>query len=438
MKSIAVFAVALLVLFVSCKKNGVGPGSPLIQKIIFSSLTPDSGAYKDSVTIIGKDLISPDSIKLNGKLCPIITSDSDTIIVTVPRAAGTGPVVMYFKDTTITGPIFHFRYTSYVTTIAYCKNISNANAAGPDAGFIWPYGVAMDASGNIYVAGYSYTPYIRKIDTSGIFTAYAGNGQFGFTNSTLLQSEWGLGQDFIAIDGNGNLAVTDVGYRIRKIGIDGMVSNYVGDGAFGIVNGAADTSEISGGGAVAFNSKGELYFTDIGYVRKVSLNGMVSNYMGNGLTPDAYTSPAPAVLDTSTWLYGTSALCFDQHDNLYLADGPYICMTTPDGVVKIIAGRGDIVGNPLDGPALQAGLDGTYGITADSSGNIYFTDVANRIRELTTTGNVVTLAGSTAGFADGPVATALFNNPWGIIADKDGDLIIADNGNYRIRKLVIQ
>src|SRR5579872_7322205 len=136
MKSIAVLAAILLILFVSCQKNGVTP--PVIKKITFSSLTPDSGAYKDAVTIIGTHLVSPDSIKLNGKLCPITNNNGDTITITVPKAAGTGPVVIYFKDTTITGPIFHFRYTSYVTTVAYCKNISNANAAGPDAGFIWP------------------------------------------------------------------------------------------------------------------------------------------------------------------------------------------------------------------------------------------------------------------------------------------------------------
>jgi hypothetical protein len=394
MKLIPVLAVSLLILFVSCQKNGV---TPVIKKITFPSLTPDSGAYKDVVTIIGTKLVSPDSIKLNGKLCPITStpiaadSASDTIRITVPKAAGTGPVVIYFKDTTITGPIFHFRYTSYVTTVAYCKNIANANAAGPEAGFIWPYGVAADSSGNIYVAGFSYTPYIRKLDTAGIFTAYAGNGQQGFANGAALQSEFQLEQAFIAIDHQGTLAVPD-NERIRKIGVDGTVSNYA----------------VTSASAVAFNSRNQIYFTVPGYVCKLWPDGTVTNYMGNGLSPDAYNNPAPAQLDTTTWLYGTSAICFDRNDNLYLADGVYIRMTTPDNKVRII-------------------------------GNIYFTDINNRIRELTTDGRVIPIAGSsTAGFADGPVATALFSNPQGITCDKHGDLIVADKDNYRIRKIVIQ
>lgn len=428
MKHLFLLPAVIFLFFISCQKNGSS-----VQSVTVSGMRPDSGAFGDYVSIVGHQLSVPDSVTLNGKRCAVQNYNGDSIVISVPKAAGSGPVKVYINNMVYTWPLFHFRYTSYVKTLAYCKDIHNANAAGPEAGFIWPYGVAADTSDNVYIAGYSYTPYVRKLDSSGVFTAYAGDGNIGYRLGPAAQAEFGTDQYKIARDGMGNLAVYGgADYKIYKIGADGNVGLYAGmnDPGKGDVG-----LNVQG---MAFNDKGELFYSNENYIKRVYLDGTVTNYIGDGYTNIYTQHPAPAEADTTTGLYVARAMCFDNKGNLIFGDGPYIRMCTPEGRVKTLAGSTESNSYVQDGPAAQATFYIITGIAADKDGNIYVTEFSNRIRKLGTDGMVVTLSGGIQGFADGPVAGAQFNNPYGIVMDKNGDLIVADKDNYRIRKIVIQ
>ncbi|HEY6900898.1 MAG TPA: SBBP repeat-containing protein, partial [Puia sp.] len=375
MLRILLLPVIALLLFISCKKNGNGPS---IQSITISSMRPDSGAFGDYVSIVGHRLTQPDSVTLNGKPCPIKNFNGDSIVISVPKAAGSGPVKVYINDTVYTWPLFHFRYTSYVKTLAYCKDIHNANTAGPEVGYIWPYSIAADTNGNVYIAGYSTTPYIRKIDSLGVFTAYAGDGNIGSRLGPAGQAEFGTELYKMARDRQGNLAVYGWReYKIYKIEANGTVGLYVGARSTGYDVGL-------GLAGMTFNDKGELFYTDDTYIKRVHLDGSITNYIGDGFSYVYGVNKPPAEADTTTGLFGGGGMCFDNKGNLIFADGPYIRMCTPQGRVKVLAGGSDNSYYVKDGPAAQATFYLPTGMAVDKDGNIYISEFSDRIRKLGT------------------------------------------------------
>jgi len=103
-------------------------------------------------------------------------------------------------------------------------------------------------------------------------------------------------------------------------------------------------------------------------------------------------------------------------------------------VVSTFAGTG--TPGHTDGASNTAQFNYPYGVTVDSSGNVYVADTNNnRIRKITPAGVVTTFVGSTEGFADGPGTTAKFNRPYGVAVDSSGNIYVADEYNHRIRKI---
>jgi len=132
-----------------------------------------------------------------------------------------------------------------------------------------------------------------------------------------------------------------------------------------------------------------------------------------------------------------SALALDANGNLYVADtsNNRIRKVTPQGEVSTIAGDG--TAGYLDGPAAQARFNGPVGVAVDPQGDVVVADTYNdRIRKISSDGHVSTVAGAgTPGYADGDRNTSLFDTPCGIIVANDGTLIVADTGNDRLRKI---
>ncbi|MFD2872651.1 DUF5977 domain-containing protein [Mucilaginibacter ximonensis] len=136
--------------------------------------------------------------------------------------------------------------------------------------------------------------------------------------------------------------------------------------------------------------------------------------------------------------YDLFYITVDQNGNLYVPDGlefsNYIRKVTPDGIVSTFAGSPE--SGDVDGQGKAARFDDVVGLKADIAGNIFVSDFGNsKIKKITPTGNVTTLAGSSAGYADGQGSAAKFNGVYGIGLDNSGNIYAADNGNYRVRKI---
>src|SRR5689334_6290216 len=172
---------------------------------------------------------------------------------------------------------------------------------------------------------------------------------------------------------------------------------------------------------IAVAKDGTIYVADAGennYIRKISPEGQLTRFTSG----NDFDTPSGLALDTN--------------GNLYVADtsNNRIRKVTPQGEVSTIAGDGNA--GYRDGPAAQARFNGPIGVAVDAQGKVYVADTYNdRIREISTDGQVSTLAGyDTPGYEDGD-RTSLFDTPCGIIVANDGTLIVADTGNDRLRKM---
>ncbi len=299
-------------------------------------------------------------------------------------------------------------------------------------------GVAIDSSGNLYIADY-YNDLIRKV-SGGVITAFAGRVVSGFggdngpATSALLYESIG-----VALDSSGNVYIADNGNnRIRKVS-NGTITTFAGNGTagYGGDGGAATSAELDDPNGIAVDSAGNVYIADRGNnrVRKVSPSGTITTFAGNGTA--AYAGDlGPA---TSAELNFPEAVAVDSAGNVYITDAHnQRVRKVSAGVITTIAGNGTAGYSGDNGPATSAEVDVPIGIAVDSSGNIYFADEANAVVRIISNGMINTIAGTgTAGFSgDGAVATtAQLDNPFAVAVDASGNVYVGDSRNNRIRML---
>src|SRR5215216_1665629 len=213
------------------------------------------------------------------------------------------------------------------------------------------------------------------------------------------------------------------------IGWKAHVTTVAGDGSPLVRDGKQSSFSDPFGVAVA--ADGTIYVADGGEskIRKSSLDGTVTTLAGGS---EGFADGAGASASFNT----PSALALGPDGNLYVADtgNNRIRKITPDGKVSTVAGEG--TAGYVDGPAATAQFNGPVGLTVSSGGDIYVADTYNDvIRMITTEGEVTTIAGGgTRGYADGEQKSALFDTPCGIIV-ANSNLIVADTGNSRLRKV---
>lgn len=308
---------------------------------------------------------------------------------------------------------------------------------GGRQGLLSPRGIAVDASGNVYVAD-AVAGKVIKVSSGGVITTAAGdlNGQtdcpaiyFNINRSQLVCPAG------VAVDSSGNLYVSDTGHgRIAKISAQGDLTAVAGDGTPGNYwgdGGKASEAAISLPLGVAMDKAGNLYIADAGNsrVRKVSPDGVISTVAGNG-TSGYSGDGGPAI---SAQLRGPAGLAVDAAGNLYIADhlDNRIRRVSADGMISTVAGRGD-TNPPLGdgGPATSASLAGPFGVVVDTSGNLYIADTFfYLIRKVSPAGIITTVAGRNF-YANGPNDVGF---PTGLAMDATGNLYIATTA--MIRKL---
>ncbi|MBI4325065.1 MAG: VCBS repeat-containing protein [Chloroflexi bacterium] len=392
-----------------------------------------------------------------------------------------------------------------ITTVAGNGETGEGGEGGPavQARLNFPTALAVDAAQNIYVADYNNHK-VRRVGTDGIIVTVAGTGTAGYSGDGSLASAAQLNSPFgVALDAAGNILVGDMqNQRVRRVGIDGTITTIAGTGeagfsgdggpagsavfnwprgltvdqagnvyvcdnlnhvvrrisAAGVVTsvagkpwskypgegGLATQAPLGGPTSVAVDAGGNVHVTDIGYhiVRRISPEGLLTTVAGSGAA--GYGGDGGAA--TAASFHDPYGVAVDQAGNLYVADfwGHRVRRIGADGVITTIAGTGPggEAGGGFSGDggkATEAVLNRPKELAVDAQGNVYVVDLGNRkIRRIGVDGIIRTIAGTgEAGYnGDGQPATAAqLSDPWGIAVGRSGDVFLADTFNHRIRRI---
>ena len=305
--------------------------------------------------------------------------------------------------------------------------VSTLTGGGASAQFNLPSGVAVDASGNVYVAD-QRNHLIRKITPDGVVSTLAGTGESGSMNGdgiTEAQFNYPTG---VAVDAEGNVYVADyVNHLIRKVTLEGRVDT--------LASGSAST-RFNYPTGVAVDASDNVYVADTSNhrIRKITAAGVVSTLAGtgesgsmngDGITEAQFNYPRGVAVDAEGNLYVT-----DEYNHL-------IRKITAAGEVSTLAGTGESGSMNGDG-ITEARFNSPTGVAVDAEGNVYVADTSNHlIRKITAAGEVSTLAGTgESGSMNGDgITEAQFNYPRGVAVDAEGNLYVADTSNHLIRKI---
>ncbi|HYR43985.1 MAG TPA: hypothetical protein VER98_13230, partial [Terriglobia bacterium] len=247
----------------------------------------------------------------------------------------------------------------------------------------------------------------------------------------------------VAVDGSGNLFIADTNnHRIRKLDTTGIITTVAGDGnpRFFGDNGPARTASLNSPHGIYFDSRGNLLIADTGNqrIRRIDANGIISTIAGNG----EYGFSADGTSALAAQLAGPKGIAVDVDDNLFIADSGNSRIrkiTRSDSRIRTIAGTGEFQFYGDGGPAAAAGLSVPGGVLVDGAGNVLIADFENRrLRKIdATTGIITTIAGNGEGAFLGdnvPATTAVINYPLALTFDAAGNLFVGDSDN-RVRKI---
>jgi sugar lactone lactonase YvrE len=311
-----------------------------------------------------------------------------------------------------------------------------------------PTAIAQDQLGNFYIA-VAEDHRVYKVDSAGMLTVFAGSGapvfggDGGAATNAALNTPTGL-----AFDAAGNFFIVDSGNnRIRKVdnSPQHLITTVAGNGTpdFSGDGGAATSAALNSPSAVFVDGAGNLFISDAGNnrIRRVDTTGAIRTVAGNGTSGFS----GDGGLATSAGMGFARGVFVDRTGNLFIADGFNNRIRKVDattGTIQTVAGGGaPAVGLGDGGPATSAALSVATGVVLDGAGNILIADsLNNRIRKVdATTGTIHTVAGGGSpadGLGDdGPATSAALDSPQGIFVDGAGNILIADAGNSRIRKV---
>jgi sugar lactone lactonase YvrE len=315
-------------------------------------------------------------------------------------------------------------------------------ADGPlaEARFDSPLDVAVDGQGNIYVLDRG-NHRVRRITAEGAVSTLAGSGEFGYADGEALAAQFGALKS-IAVDGFGNIYVSDTarpGYviRIRRITVSGQVTSLAG-GSYGYADGLGREARFHEEfGGLAADDSGNIYVADTGNqcIRIVAPDGAVTTLAGKpGGVGGFGDGPVAEALFKQP-----QGVAVDERGTVYVADtlNHRIRCISPEGQVTTLAGMGDE--GFVDGPADQAQFKFPTDVTVAADGTVYVADLANnRIRFITPTGEVGTLAGTGEwGHTDGPNEEATFGTPTSLALDGRGHLYVVEPRCHCVRQITL-
>jgi uncharacterized protein (TIGR03437 family) len=410
-------------------------GDNLIREVttdgLINSIAGDSyGSYRgDAGPALAAELHSPEDVAVDSSGNVYIADSANAVIREITASTG---IINYIAGN-VTAP------TSGAVTGTPNVGYSGDGAAANLAGLVEPFALALDSSGEVYFAENGDSR-IRKIDTKGNISTIAGNGTAGYSGdgSTGTNAELNFPTG-VAVDSSGNVYIADlVNLRIRKLTSGGTISTVAGNGKYSYSGdgGQATSAQLNTPQAVAADSSGNLYIADTvnNVVRKVTAAGVISTIAGNGTAGSGGDGGAA----TSAQLHSPQGIAVDANGGIYIADTQNARVRKiTNGTINTVAGSGTAGFGGDSGAATSAQLNIPAGLAVDGAGNLYIADFSNnRVRKVTPGGTITTLAGNgLEGYSGdgGPATGAQLATPVGLATDSSGNVYIADTGNNAVR-----
>jgi len=377
-------------------------------------------------------------------------------IVTIGAAVVSGAGVLALPAGAVVVPT--------ITTIAGNGTQGYSGDGGPavKAALNLPTGVSEDVAGSLYI-GDTFNNRVRKVKNPTTINAdtistIAGTGSAGFSGDGSPATAAKLNHPTgTAVDSHGNVFVADTfNNRVRKIDTTGKITTYAGNGQCDNQNNQGNQNQnqnysmssagdgrpavngfLCGPTGLAVDPGGNLYVADSGHnaVRLVSTSGVISTYAGTGVAGNS----GDGGLATSARLKAPTGVALNALNNLFIADtgNNRVRVVNTSHVINAFAGTGSGGYGGDGGPATAARLSAPSGLGVDPSGNVYVSDTGNqRVRQVNTGGTISTYAGNgTAGFSGdgGPATAAQLHFPTGAVAADGNAVYFCDTANQRVR-----
>jgi RHS repeat-associated protein len=307
-----------------------------------------------------------------------------------PSSVALDSIGNFYIASSSTNRILKVDTEGIITTVAGNGTQGYSGDGGPaiEASLYYPSGVAIDSDGNICIADYG-NHRIRKVDTYGIITTIVGNGISGYGGDSGPAIEASLNHPYeVALDASGNLYIADSWNRcIRKIDTYGIISTVAGGGSINYNGNSGPAVEANLGYiyGIAVDSMGNLYIPDYSnnVIWKVDNAGIITTVAGSG-TKGYSGDHGPAV---EAELNNPRGITIDTEGNMYIADWHNRVVRKVDtkGIITTYVGNNehsDSLYAGDGGPPLQAAFNVIEDVSVDASGNLYIADAGNRVRKV--------------------------------------------------------
>lgn len=402
------------------------------KSITLEAMDPDSGPKNTVVTFTGTNFgtdINMVQVFFDEIEAEVQQVNETSIIALVPAKAFSGVVKILIGDIELNGLVFDYQISDFQVSVLAGVTQGYVDGTTDVAKFSFPDDIAIDGNGDLYVTeGINHR--IRKLTfeyeddllVDIQISTFAGNSSSGFLDGNGQNAQFDAPTG-ITVDGDGNVYIADTfNHTIRKITTSGEVSTLLA------VDPVFDPRGIT------TDLEGNLYVIDGSNhsIKKVVLPNEINTFVGDGISGFINGDMSNARFSFP------KDITIDSEGNFYVTDSNNnsIRKITPNGMVTTFAGDGTL--GFEDGIGSEAKFNFPQGITIDLEDNLYVVDVGNHsIRKITPSGMVSTIAGNgSSGFISGVGNEAQFNQPRGITIDSDGNLYIVDRGNHSIRKII--
>lgn len=312
----------------------------------------------------------------------------------------------------------------------------------------YPYGIADDSSGNVYIGvsgSYRVEEYVKS---TGLVNFFAGTGTYGYTGDGGVATEADLTHTYgVAKAASGTVYIADANNcLVRSVNTSGQINTFAG-----YVLGGSPRCGFAGDGGPATNGElylpygtavdtaGNVYIADYynHAIRKVSTSGIMTTIAGVLGIPGVAGDGGPA---TSGLLNSPTAVAVDPVGNVFIADYNNCRIrevNAATGIITTVAGN-SACNYSGDGIATSVAIGYPQGIAVDANDNFFIGDYYNRVRWVSPSGILTTIAGNGTGGYNGdggPATLALLYEPTGIALDPSGSIFVSDYNNSRVRSI---